>query len=361
CATTRHLPCLNKPNFVQPHHPEDYPIHRLEARGCHIRFWSFEGLTDLLKRKRPRIVYLENGPDSLMAWVVGGWCRRSGAFLIANTNENDILPIKEVLRGWRLKARLRSLRSHIWGRLARGRVSHVVAICEDGRDSMRSIGFRDAVTVTPLGFDPALFFPDASRGAAIRRSLGLTGPVVAYFGRVTRSKGVHILIAALGNLKGQPWQLLMDDFEHESTADTDWLDRAIDQAGIRDRLITFNATHDRIADYMRAADIVVVPSVVKEQYGRVAPEAMACGCAVVVSDIGALPELVGDAGVIVAPHDVDALAASIGDLLANSQRRAALASRAQARARAELSLDRQAALLDALFRQTAGIEPRGGT
>jgi glycosyltransferase involved in cell wall biosynthesis len=356
-AIPRHLPWSNDLNFVQPDHPEDPPIHRLEARGRHIRFWSFEGLTDLLNRKRPRIVYLENGPDSLMAWVIGGWCRRSGAFLIANTNENDILPIREVLRGWRPKASLRSLRSHIWGRLARGRVSHVVAICEDGRDSMRSIGFRDAVTVTPLGFDPALFFPDTSRGAAIRRSLGLTGPVVAYFGRVTRSKGVHILIAALGNLKGQPWQLLMDEFEHGSTADADWLDRAIDQAGIRDRLITFNATHDRIADYMRAADIVVVPSVVKEQYGRVAPEAMACGCTVVVSDIGALPELVGDTGVIVAPHDVDALSAAIGDLLANSQHRAALASRAQARARAELSLDRQAALLDALFRQTAGIDP----
>ena len=295
--------------------------------------------------------------NSLMAWVIGGWCRRNDAFLIANTNENDILPIREVLRGWRPKASLRSLRSHIWGRLARGRVSHVVAICEDGRDSMRSIGFGDAVTVTPLGFDPALFYPDASRGAAIRQALGLTGPVVAYFGRVTQSKGVHILIAALGHLKGQPWQLLMDDFEHGSTTDADWLDRAIDQAGIRDRLITFTATHDAIADYMRAADIVAVPSVVKEQYGRVAPEAMACGCTVVVSDIGALPELVGDAGVTVAPHDVDALSVTIGNLLANPQRRAALASRAQARARAELSLDRQAALLDLLFRRIAGIGP----
>ena len=152
----------------------------------------------------------------------------------------------------------------------------------------------------------------------------------------------------------------MDDFEHDSTADADWLDRAINQAGIRDRLITFNATHEGIADYMRAADIVVVPSVWKEQYGRVAPEAMACGCTVVVSDIGALPELVGDAGVTVAPHDVNALSVAIGKLLANPQRRAALASQAQDRARAELSLDRQAAMLDLLFRRIAGIGPSRG-
>lgn len=356
-AIPRRLPWSSDLNFVQPDHPEDPPIHRLEPRGHHLRFWSFEGLTDLLNRKRPRIVYLENGPDSSMAWVIGGWCRRSDAFLIANTNENDILPIREIGRGWTPKASLRSLRAHIWGRLARGRVSHVVAICEDGRDSMRSIGFGDAVTVTPLGFDPALFYPDPSRRAAIRRALGLTGPVVGYFGRITQSKGVHILIAALGHLKGQPWQLLMDNFEHGTTTGADWLDRAINQAGIRDRLITFHATHDAIADYMRAADIVAVPSIVKEQYGRVAPEAMACGCAVVVSNIGALPELIGDAGVTVAPHDIGALSVAIGDLLANPQRCAALASRAQARAGAELSLDRQVALLDLLFRRFAAIRP----
>jgi glycosyltransferase involved in cell wall biosynthesis len=356
-AIPRYLPWSSDSNFVQPDHPEDPPIHRLEPRGRHIRFWSFEGLTDLLNRKRPRIVYLENGPDSLMAWVIGGWCKRNAAFLIANTSENDILPITELLRGWRPKAILRSLGSHIWGRLARGRVSHVVAICEGGRDSMHSIGFWNAVTVTPLGFDPALFYPDASRRAAIRQALGLTSPVVAYFGRVTQLKGVHVLIAALGHLKDQRWHLLMDGFEHDSTKDADWFDRAIDQAGIRDRLITFNATHDDIADYMRAADIVVVPSVWKEQYGRVAPEAMACGCTVVVSDIGALPELVGDAGVTVAPHDVNALSAAIDKLLANPQRRAALASQAQDRARAKLSLDRQAAMLDSLFRRIAGIGP----
>jgi glycosyltransferase involved in cell wall biosynthesis len=356
-AIPQRLPWSSDANFVQPDHPEDPPIHRLEPRGRRLRFWSFEGLTELLNRKRPRIVYLENGPDSLMAWMIGGWCKRSDAFLIANTNENDILPIKEVFRGWQPTAGLGSLRSHIWGRLARGRVSHVVAICEDGRDSMRSIGFKNAVTVTPLGFDPALFYPDASRRGAIRQTLGLTSPVIAYFGRITQSKGVHILIAALGHLKDQPWHLLMDDFEHDSTADADWLDRAINQAGIRDRLITFSATHDGIADYMRAADIVAVPSVVKEQYGRVAPEAMACGCAVVVSDIGALPELVGDAGVTVAPHDIDALSAAIAELLRDPQRRADLGSRAQARARDELSLDRQATILDLLFRRVGGIGP----
>jgi glycosyltransferase involved in cell wall biosynthesis len=286
-----------------------------------------------------------------MAWLIGGWCKRNGAALVTNTNENDLLSIGDIVRRRQAGATLRSVRSHLWGRIARSRVNHVVAICEDGRKSMQVIGFADAVSVIPMGFDPALFFPDRARRAATRTALGLRGPVVAYFGRLTQTKGVPLLIAALSRLKDKSWQLLIDDFEHHSDGPTHWLKRAIDEAGISDRVISFSATHEAVADYMRAADIAVVPSIVKEQYGRVVSEAMACGCAVVVSDIGALPELVGDAGVIVRPGDVSDLSKAIGDLLANPQRQIDLASRAQLRARTDLSLDRQAVLLDALFRR----------
>jgi glycosyltransferase involved in cell wall biosynthesis len=258
------------------------------------------------------------------------------------------------MRERKLKATLRSVRSQVWGRIARRRVNHVVAICEDGRKAMQLIGFKNAISITPLGFDPALFFPDPARRAATRKALGVSQPVIAYFGRLTQEKGVHVLIAALAALKNQFWQLLIDDFEHDSTEYTDWIYRAINEAGIWDRVIRFTASHTAIPDYMRAADIVVVPSIVKEQYGRVVPEAMACRCAVIVSAIGALPELVGDTGLKVAPGNVPALSLAIADLLANPDKRAALALRAETRARAELSVERQAILLDALFRRLAG-------
>jgi glycosyltransferase involved in cell wall biosynthesis len=356
-AMPRRLPWSGDLDAIEPDHADDPPIHRLEPRGSHVRFWSFTGLSALLDRKRPRIVYLENGPDSLMAWAIGGWCRRNDAVLISNTYENDILSFGEILRERRVGAALRSVRSHLWGHIARDRVNYVVAICDDGRNAMELIGFKGAVSVTPLGFDPALFFPDSARRAATRKALGLSDPVIAYFGRLTRNKGVHVLIAALAGIKNQFWQLLLDDFGHDSTEYVGRIGQAINETGIHDRVIRFAAPHEAIPDYMRAADIVVVPSIVKEQYGRVVAEAMACGCALIVSEIGALPELVGNAGLKVPPGNAHALRLAIADLLESPKGRADLASRAESRAHVELSVERQAALLDSLFRRMTRKDP----
>jgi len=62
-----------------------------------------------------------------------------------------------------------------------------------------------------------------------------------------------------------------------------------------------------------------------------AGEAMACGVPVVSSDGGALPEVVGDAGVIVPARNVDALAGAIDELLCEPRRREELAAKGRQR------------------------------
>jgi glycosyltransferase involved in cell wall biosynthesis len=64
----------------------------------------------------------------------------------------------------------------------------------------------------------------------------------------------------------------------------------------------------------------------------VAPEAFAFGLPVLGSATGAIPEVVGDAGLIVAPGDFGALAGALLEM-SNPERHAALAARARARAR----------------------------
>jgi glycosyltransferase involved in cell wall biosynthesis len=108
-------------------------------------------------------------------------------------------------------------------------------------------------------------------------------------------------------------------------------EKLVRRLGIEDRVLFVNgiSTSEMVAYYAQAS-IAVVPSVY-EGFGLPAGEAMACGVPVVSTDGGALPEVVGDAGVIVPAKDVDALAAAIDDLLRDPERRRELGARAMRR------------------------------
>lgn len=334
---------------IQPDHADDPRIHRLGVNGSNTRYWSFAGLVALLEARRPRIVYLENEPDSLMALQIGRWCRRNRAYLVVSSNENDIPPVFAALRERGLKPALRSLRTRAWSVLARRYVAHVVALTSGGREAMETIGFRGAVTVAPLGFDENLFYPDDGRRQEIRRKLNLKHPTVAYFGRLSPQKGIHLIIDALSGIKELSWHLLLDDFSDAVGDYPSSLGQRLIERGIGDRTSFFEASHEEIVDYMRAADIVVLPSTTREQYGRVVGEAMACGRSVVVSDLGALPELVGSAGVKSPPGDVPKLREILADLIVDAPRRRELGVLAVDRARDFLSMKQQVAILDRLF------------
>lgn len=91
------------------------------------------------------------------------------------------------------------------------------------------------------------------------------------------------------------------------------------------KLITFTGRigEQEFVDQYARASVAVVPSVY-EGFGLPAGEAMACGVPVVSTTGGALPEVVGDAGILVPPADPAALARAITSLLDNPERAAAL-------------------------------------
>ncbi|MFO7919034.1 MAG: glycosyltransferase family 1 protein [Anaerolineae bacterium] len=83
--------------------------------------------------------------------------------------------------------------------------------------------------------------------------------------------------------------------------------------------------------WYNAADLFIYPSLY-EGFGLPPLEAMACGTPVIVSNISSLPEVVGDAGLTVDPHDPQALAEAIHSLLSDPARRERLSKEGQAQA-----------------------------
>lgn len=104
-----------------------------------------------------------------------------------------------------------------------------------------------------------------------------------------------------------------------------------------------------VREYARAG-MAVVPSVY-EGFGLPAGEAMACGVPVIATTGGALPEVVGDAGILVPPRDTPALAAAIEDLLDHPAKAVALGQRGCQRVQAHFTWQRAAEKTVAAYRE----------
>jgi glycosyltransferase involved in cell wall biosynthesis len=346
---------LNFPSGIRNGDPAlagDPPIHFLPLKGENPRIYRFEGLISLLDEKRPGIVLLDNDPVSRIALTVGKWCTENHSKLFCISCENLSLSLNHTIqrRGWK------ALPAAIFKRILLKRTKRVVegifTLNNDGKRIFTKEGFK-RVEQMPLGFDPEYFFPDDKERERLRIKLGLQKTVLAYFGRLIPEKGIHILIKALKNLKKYDWQLMMDEFDEYASDYNGEINSLLSSSGIMDRVIHVHPDHFQIGGYMNAADIILVPSIAvpnwKEQYGRVAAEAMACGKLVVASDSGALPDLLGNHGLLFREGNTDDLAEILEKILTNSLKDIPEPGKIASYAKQELSLTKQTQIMKAAF------------
>lgn len=304
---------LPYPRLALPMWGQASDPHRATYRTVHFGLPQFQ----------PDVIHAEEEPDSLAALQ---------------------LALARALFAPRAKLVL-----HTWQNIHRRRAPHVEAVLAatlraadavlcantDAQAILRQRGYTRPTPLIPaVGVDTEVFAP-APRPAH-------PGLVLGFLGRLTPEKGLVTLFTALAGLPPEITLRVVGDGPQKA----DLLALAA-QLNLQARM-TFvppRPPADLPAEYAQL-DALVLPSLTtpvwKEQLGRVLLEAMACRVPVIGSSSGAIPEVIGEAGLIFPEGDAPALAAHIAELHRSPTRHAELAEHGYQRAHTHYSQARLA-------------------
>ena len=172
---------------------------------------------------------------------------------------------------------------------------------------LRRKGLSGELELVPLGVDVARFHPVDRRPPSGRLRVGFVGRLIPH-------KGVDVLLRSL-TLDDR-----LDADVYGAGPEAGALGALADELGVTGR-VTFHGYVDEadLPDVYPTFDVLAVPSVPVpgwlEQFGRVVVEGQASGVPAVASASGALPDVVGEAGLLVPPGDPGALAAALVRIL----------------------------------------------
>jgi glycosyltransferase involved in cell wall biosynthesis len=209
----------------------------------------------------------------------------------------------------------------------------LIAISECTRnDAIRLLGLApESIDVIYPGIAPAFFdvAPDRAREAA--RRYGLAKPYALYVGSIEPRKNVGALLDA--------WQLLARDIREEFdlvvVGPWGWGDRSVYER------LRSEIPGVRYLGYVPEPDLPAVTAAASlfayvslyEGFGLPVAQAMAAGVPVITSSVSALPEVVGDAGLLADPHSCEEIRGALERLLLSPSLRSELSERGRLRAR----------------------------
>jgi glycosyltransferase involved in cell wall biosynthesis len=292
---------------LEPTHLEGYELRSVPVRlvgNYHLHYYPT--LSAELATLQPDILHMDEEPYNMATWLGVRSASRLGIRPLFFTWQNLLRQYPPPFRQME-QATYR-------------RTQIAIAGNHDASEVLRAKGFASEVAVIPqFGVDPEIF------RAGLRGAQDEDSPLrVGYAGGLVPEKGVDLLLRACARLLGE-WSLEIVG-EGEARAS---LEQLASELGVAQR-VTFAGRQSSAAmpEVYRRMDVLVLASQTtaswKEQFGRVLIEAMASEVAVVGSDCGEIPHVVGDAGLVFREGDVEGLRVHLQSLLAAPGERARL-------------------------------------
>jgi glycosyltransferase involved in cell wall biosynthesis len=300
-----------------------------------IHFFLFLDKTESLRSASPsfalpnvEIVHMPSAsPIKRLCWQLPRLQRKYGLDILHN---QYILPIPSFCAGIvtihdilfeshpQYFSALFRIRSSLLIRLSAWRAKHIFTISEfSRREIMSRYGIRkENISIIYCGVDSARFFAgDSGRDIVERRGLVSKGFLLSV-GRLEPRKNHVTLLRAYARLRATTLPLVLIGQPHFGFDD---VYRAIGELGLGGRVQIFSdVSDDALPAFYRHAALFVYPTWA-EGFGMPPLEAMASGVPVISSDSTSIPEVVGNAAVLVSPGDIDALAREIDHVLSDQE------------------------------------------
>ena len=218
----------------------------------------------------------------------------------------------------------------------------------------------ERVRVIHNGIDTAEYAPDPATDVLEHYGVDPGAPTVVFVGRVTRQKGLPVLLRAAADIDPAVQLVICAGQADTPEIEAEVGDLARNLRATRARVVWLSGmlAKREVIQLLSHATVFACPSLY-EPLGIVNLEAMACGTAVVASRVGGIPEVVtdGETGLLVPPADAPALARAINTLATDERRAAEMGRLGRKRAAADFGWDSIAAQTAGLYAELARSGP----
>ena len=247
-----------------------------------LRFLYFKNIFKIINKFKPSYVIVHNDPVSLQVTLLIIFSFFKNFSICCMSNENKVFLS---LKKFEVSKFPRIFFLYFVNFFIKFKIRYIFCISKQIKKNYELLGYKKKTILMPNGFDQSIF----KKMKFVKNKLF----TISYFGRISPEKVIHILIKALEKIEFK-FNFFLDIGHIENKEYFDEILQKLKKILPSSSINLINCNHFNIAKFMAKSDLVVLPSIYEEQYGRVIQEAVACGSLVIGSRAGAIPEIIED-------------------------------------------------------------------